>query len=71
MLNLQPNIGGIDRELRLIGGSLLTLVGCISKNNLIKAAGCIFLITGITKKCIFYDLLKINTNKTVEKNSQF
>ena len=68
MLNLKPNIGGIDREIRLAGGSLLTLIGCLTKNKLIKAAGCTFLITGITRKCVFYDLFKLNTNKTVEKN---
>ncbi len=63
MIDLKPNIGGFDREARLIGGSLLTFVGCITKNNIIKAAGCTLLLTGIFRKCVFYDLLKINTAK--------
>ncbi len=62
-VDLKPNIGSLDREIRLVGGSLVTLVGCLTKNNLIKAAGCVLLITGITRKCVFYDLLGINTNE--------
>ncbi len=63
MLDLKPNIGGFDREARLIAGSLLTLTGCITKNNIVKAMGCTLLLTGILRKCVFYDLLKINTAK--------
>ncbi|AEA33901.1 YgaP family membrane protein [Hippea maritima] len=61
-ISLQSNIGGKDREFRLIGGAVLTLIGCLTKNHWIKAAGCVFLVTGIAKKCIFYDFLNINTN---------
>ncbi len=63
MIDLKPNIGGLDREARLIAGSLLTLTGCITKNNLVKAMGCTLLLTGILRKCVFYDLLKIDTAK--------
>ncbi|WP_025270062.1 YgaP family membrane protein [Hippea sp. KM1] len=58
----EANIGGKDREIRLLSGAALTTIGCLTKNHWIKAAGCILLITGISKKCIFYDLLGINTN---------
>ncbi|WP_022670102.1 YgaP family membrane protein [Hippea alviniae] len=60
-ISTKPNIGGKDRELRLLGGAALTLVGCLTKNWAIKSAGCVFLITGIARKCIFYDLLGVNT----------
>ena len=64
MINLKPNIGGLDREIRLLSGALLTFTGCITKNKIIKTMGCALFTTGITKKCIFYDLLNINTNKS-------
>ena len=60
-ITAQPNIGGKDRELRLLGGAALTLVGCLTKNWVVKTAGCVFLVTGITRKCVFYDILGINT----------
>ncbi len=55
------NIGGNDRKARLIGGSFLTLIGLLSKQNLITLGGSIILFTGLTQKCIFYDILNIDT----------
>jgi len=58
---MKKNIGGNDRKLRLLGGAALMTLGCATKNKLIKTGGCIFLVTGIVQKCIFYDFLGINT----------
>jgi len=63
-ITAKPNIGGKDRELRLIGGSILTLIGCITKKPIIKTAGCVLLTTGIARKCVFYDLLGIDTTNS-------
>ncbi len=55
------NIGGMDEKLRITGGFFLIGAGITSRNRLIRLAGCIFLFTGVMQKCIFYDLLNINT----------
>ena len=58
---LRKNIGGNDRKFRLIGGVFLTSIGLLSKQNLITLGGSIILFTGLTQKCIFYDMLNIDT----------
>ncbi len=57
----EKNIGGVDRKLRIIGGLSLMVTGCLIKNKLIKSAGCVFAVTGLMQKCVFYDILGINT----------
>ncbi len=67
MIDLQrKNIGGKDRKFRLMGGIILVCMGCITKNKFIKVAGCIFLATGIMQKCVFYDVLNIDTYKNAQ-----
>ena len=64
---LKRNIGVKDRNIRLLGGLTLSALGCLTKNSFIKSAGCVFLLTGITQKCIFYDLLNIDTYNKNDK----
>ncbi len=57
----KKNIGGNDRRLRFLGGSLLILSGFVFDKRCLKAAGSIFLTTAVIQKCVFYDLLNIDT----------
>jgi hypothetical protein len=62
MINLfKKNIGKKDKDYRIIGGTSLIVLGVLSDKPLIKLAGCTFLFTGVMQKCVFYDLLNIDT----------
>ncbi len=62
----KKNIGGNDRKARIIGGLSLMIAGCLTKNKPVKIAGCVFTVTGVMQKCIFYDILGINTYENEE-----
>jgi hypothetical protein len=56
------NVGKIDRYARIAIGVVIVILGLYA-NSWIGAIGLIPIITGITKYCPAYTLLKINTDK--------
>jgi hypothetical protein len=65
---MEKTIGNTDRIIRIILGIILILIPFIfSAGNVLKAilviVGIIVLLTGITRKCLLYSLLGINTNR--------
>jgi len=74
-MNMEPNVGGLDRTARLVGGLLVALVGLVSLAGLVPmgstvgavltAVGLIVLGTGLTQQCLAYRLFGVNTcNRT-------
>jgi hypothetical protein len=65
---MEKTIGNTDRIIRIIVGIILILIPFIfSAGSVLKAIlvilGIIVLLTGITRMCLLYSLLGINTNR--------
>ncbi|WP_253738406.1 YgaP family membrane protein [Halohasta salina] len=71
---MEPNVGGLDRTARLVGGLLVALVGIVSLAGLLplgSAVGTVLTVvglivfgTGLTQQCLAYRLFGVNTCKT-------
>lgn len=59
---MECNVGKIDRSGRLVVGFLLFVLGMYLHVLLIVAVGLLVFLTGVTRFCFLYKLLKINTN---------
>ncbi|WP_254532599.1 YgaP family membrane protein [Natrinema gelatinilyticum] len=69
---MKHNIGSADRVVRLIGGALLVVIGVASLAGLLEFGtvagvgavliGAIFLGTALTRVCLVYRLLGIETS---------
>jgi thiol:disulfide interchange protein len=65
---MKPNVGGLDRVLRIIVGLVLLALGIfiIKPIGLTIAAiglGAILFLTGLFRFCALYPLFKINTHR--------
>ncbi|MFO7833088.1 MAG: DUF2892 domain-containing protein [Halohasta sp.] len=70
---MEPNVGGLDRTARLVGGLLVALVGIVSLAGLgplgstvgagLALVGAIVFGTGLTQQCMAYRLFGVNTCK--------
>ena len=60
---MKVNVGGIDKNLRIVAGLAIIAWGVIS-NNWLGAIGLIPLATGLINFCPLYSLLGFNTSKT-------
>ena len=70
---MEPNVGGLDRTARLVGGLLVVLAGVASLGSLLPlgstvgavltAVGLIVFGTGLTQQCMAYRLFGVNTCK--------
>jgi len=70
---MEPNVGGLDRTARLVGGLLVALVGAGSLGGLVPlgstvgvvltVVGAIVLGTGLTQQCLAYRLFGVDTCK--------
>lgn len=60
---MTPNIGGIDRILRILVGALLILLAITGVIGIWGWIGIVPLLTGLFKFCPLYPLLKISTAK--------
>jgi len=70
---MEPNVGGLDRTARLVGGLLVALVGVVSLAGLLPlgstvgavlaVVGAIVLGTGLTQQCLAYRLFGVDTCK--------
>jgi len=70
---MEPNVGGLDRTARLVGGLLVALVGVASLVGFVPlgstlgvvltVVGAIVLGTGLTQQCFAYRLFGVNTCK--------
>lgn len=73
-MTMQNNVGSIDRLVRLVGGAVLVAIGIASLAHLIPAGtvvgaiatlvGLVFFGTGLTRFCLFYQLLGVDTCTT-------
>ncbi|MEA1932655.1 YgaP family membrane protein [Halohasta litorea] len=72
---MEPNVGGLDRIARLVGGLLVALVGIASVAGLLPlgsaagagltVVGAIVFGTGLTRQCLAYRLFGVDTcNRT-------
>lgn len=59
---MTPNVGNIDRILRIIAGIAIIAWGVYAQNWL-GAIGLVPLATGLLRWCPVYQPLKLNTNK--------
>jgi hypothetical protein len=70
---MEPNVSGLDRTARLVGGLLVALVGIVSFAGLLPlgstvgavltVVGLIILGTGLTQQCLAYRLFGVDTCK--------
>jgi len=70
---MEPNVGGLDRTARLVGGLLVTLAGVVSLAGLLPLGptvgaglafvGAIVFGTGLTRQCLAYRLFGVDTCK--------
>lgn len=60
---MTPNIGGIDRILRILVGALLILLAITGVIGIWGWIGIVPLLTGLFKFCPLYPILKISTAK--------
>ena len=60
---MKVNVGGIDKNLRIVAGLAIIAWGVIA-NNWLGAIGLVPLATGLINFCPLYSLLGFNTNKT-------
>jgi hypothetical protein len=68
---MNPNVGGIDRTLRLTVGPILALVGAVgllgalplgtAVGAALLVAGAVLTVTGATRRCPLNSLLGVNT----------
>ena len=68
---MENNIGSIDRIVRLVGGAVLAAIGIASLAGVLQAGmivgaiatlvGLVFFGTGVTRFCLFYQLLGVDT----------
>ena len=68
---MEPNVGGLDRTARLVGGLLVALVGVVSLAGLLPLGstvgaglalvGAIVFGTGLTRQCLAYRLFGVDT----------
>lgn len=71
---MEPNVGGLDRTARLVGGLLVALTGLASLGGLLSlgttvaavlaVVGTIVFGTGLTQQCLAYRLFGVDTCKT-------
>ena len=60
---MKVNVGGIDKNLRIVAGLAIIAWGVIA-NNWLGAIGLVPLATGLINFCPLYSLLGFNTSKT-------
>ncbi|MGM0387680.1 YgaP family membrane protein [Natrinema limicola] len=68
---METNIGSVDRLVRLVGGAILVAIGVASIAHILPAGtimgviatlvGLVFFGTGLTRFCLFYQLLGVDT----------
>jgi hypothetical protein len=77
---MEQNVGGLDRLVRLVGGTLLVAAGVAGYAGLLWVAygplpqaltsvalfvvGAILLVTGLTRRCVVNSLLGVNTRRS-------
>lgn len=59
---MKPNVGPIDRLIRIIIGLAIAIIGIIFKSYW-GVVGIVILGTGVFGYCLLYSFLGINTNK--------
>lgn len=72
-MTMENNVGSVDRIARLVGGAALAAIGIASLADVLHAGtvvgaiatlvGLIFFGTGLTRFCLLYQLLGIDTCK--------
>ncbi|MFD1562338.1 DUF2892 domain-containing protein [Haloarchaeobius amylolyticus] len=70
---MQNNVGSVDRLVRLVGGAVLVAIGIASIVHILPAGtivgaiatlvGVVFFATGLTRFCLLYQLLGVDTCK--------
>ncbi len=60
------NLGGIDKNLRLVVGISVIIWGVLM-GNIWGVVGVVFIITGLLKRCPLYSLLGVKTCKVEER----
>ena len=68
---METNIGSVDRIVRLVGGAVLAAIGIASLTGVLHAGavvgaiatlvGLVFFGTGLTRFCLLYQLLGMDT----------
>ena len=64
---MSPNVGGIDKVLRIVIGAVLIVLAATGKVGWWGYLGIIPLLTGLTGRCALYSILGINTCPTNKK----
>lgn len=72
-MDMEQNVGGLDRTARLVAGPLLLLVGIAVLAEMLEfgtvvgvaavVVGAVFLGTGLTQRCLLHRIFGINTCK--------
>lgn len=62
---MEANVGGIDKNLRIVLGLAVIAVGWFVFNSWWALIGVVLLLTGLFSRCALYKLFGINTNKKV------
>ncbi|MFA9417405.1 DUF2892 domain-containing protein [Natrinema sp. HArc-T2] len=70
---MENNVGSVDRLVRLVGGAVLVAIGIASLAHILHAGtivgviatlvGLVFFGTGLTRFCLLYQLLGVDTCK--------
>ncbi|SDD28481.1 DUF2892 domain-containing protein [Natrinema hispanicum] len=70
---MENNVGSVDRLVRLVGGAILIAIGIASIVHILHAGtivgviatlvGLVFFGTGVTRFCLLYQLLGVDTCK--------
>ena len=64
---MSPNVGGIDKVLRIVIGAVLIVLAATGKVGWWGYLGIIPLLTGLTSRWALYSVLGINTCPTNKK----
>jgi len=64
---MKCNVGGLDRAIRMVFGVSFCVVALLKANIVAAIAGIILLFTAITRWCIPYQFLGINTGYQLKK----
>jgi hypothetical protein len=72
---MKPNVGGLDRALRIIVGLVLLALGIFfAKSTILMVIaivlGAALFLTGLFRFCALYPLIKVNTHHAKTSNQQ-